>query len=64
LQGNLDPRLLFADKKTIAQGLRYYLEFGRKHPHWIFNLGHGFMPGTPFENARFVTDWVKEQEWG
>jgi len=63
LQGNLDPRLLFADKKVIETALNPYLKFGRKHKNWIFNLGHGFLPGTPFENARFVTDWIKEQKW-
>ena len=63
LQGNLDPRLLFAGKKVMEQELGKYLAFGRKHQNWIFNLGHGFLPGTPFENARFVTDWVKEQSW-
>jgi uroporphyrinogen decarboxylase len=63
LQGNLDPRLLFSDKKTIEKELEKYLVFGREHKNWIFNLGHGFLPGTPFENARFVTDWVKEQKW-
>ena len=63
LQGNLDPRMLFADKKAIEKELTKYLNFGRKHQNWIFNLGHGFLPGTPFENARFVTDWIKEQPW-
>ena len=63
LQGNLDPRLLFADKKTIEKALQPYLRFGQKHQNWIFNLGHGFLPGTPFENARFVTAWIKEQKW-
>ena len=63
LQGNLDPRLLFADKKAIEIALIKFLGFGRKHQNWIFNLGHGFLPGTPFENARFVTDWIKEQKW-
>ncbi len=63
LQGNLDPRVLFADKKVIEAELSRFLDFGRKHQNWIFNLGHGFLPGTPFENARFVTDWIKEQQW-
>ena len=63
LQGNLDPRLLFASQAAIETELKKYLAFGRKHQNWIFNLGHGFLPGTPFDNARFVTDWVKNQEW-
>lgn len=63
LQGNIDPRLLFADKKAIETELNKYLDFGRKNKNWIFNLGHGFLPKTPFENAKFVTDWVKAQDW-
>ncbi len=60
LQGNLDPRILFADKKSIEKELNKFLQFGQKNKNWIFNLGHGFLPETPFENAKFITDWVKE----
>ena len=63
LQGNLDPRLVFADKKAIESELVKYLGFGRKNQNWIFNFGHGFLPESPFENAKFITDWVKEQDW-
>jgi len=63
LQGNLDPRVLFADKVTIEAELKKFLDFGRKNQNWVFNLGHGFLPETPFENAKFITDWVKDQKW-
>lgn len=63
LQGNLDPRLVFADKNTIETELKKYLDFGRDNQNWIFNFGHGFLPGSPFENAKFITDWVKGQDW-
>ena len=63
LQGNLDPRVLFASKEAVEKELQQFLDFGRKHQNWIFNLGHGFMPETPFENARFITDWAKNQNW-
>lgn len=59
LQGNLDPRILFADKNSIEKELNKFLVFGQKNKNWIFNLGHGFLPETPFENAKFMTDWVK-----
>ncbi|MCF6243291.1 MAG: uroporphyrinogen decarboxylase [Bacteroidales bacterium] len=59
LQGNLDPRILFADKKSIEKELVKYRNFGRENKNWIFNLGHGFLPETPFENAKFITDWMK-----
>jgi uroporphyrinogen decarboxylase len=63
LQGNLDPRVLFASKAAIEKELNKFVDFGKKRQNWIFNLGHGFIPETPFENARFITDWVKNQEW-
>lgn len=64
LQGNLDPRLLFSDQKSISETLEKYVDFGSKEQKWIFNLGHGFMPGIPFENAKFVVDWVRQTNWG
>jgi uroporphyrinogen decarboxylase len=63
LQGNLDPRLLLADKDTILETLEKYVSFGSKNQNWIFNLGHGFIPGIPFENAKLVVDWVKQTDW-
>ena len=63
IQGNLDPRLLLADKDTIIETLEKYIPFGTNNQNWIFNLGHGFIPGIPFENARLVVDWVKQTNW-
>jgi len=63
IQGNLDPRLLLADKATIIETLEKYVTFGSKHQDWIFNLGHGFIAGIPFENAKLVVDWVKQTDW-
>lgn len=63
LQGNIDPRLLYSSQPEIEKALQPYIEFGRNNQNWIFNLGHGFMPGISFENARFLTDWVKRTDW-
>jgi len=63
LQGNLDPRLLFADQAAIEKELLKYMEFGKTEYKWIFNLGHGFMPGSSFENAKYIVDWVKTTNW-
>ena len=63
LQGNLDPRLLMADQATIKATLERYVAFGSKNHNWIFNLGHGFIPGIPFENAKMVVDWIKQTDW-
>lgn len=64
LQGNVDPRLLFAPQEEIEKQLQPLVEFGKENQNWIFNLGHGFMPGLPYENARFLADWVKSTDWG
>lgn len=63
LQGNLDPRLLFAGAQDIEVELKKLLEFGHKEYKWIFNLGHGFLPGIPFENAKYVVEWIKSANW-
>lgn len=64
IQGNIDPRLLFAPKKEIEKRLQSYLRFGREHQDWIINMGHGFMPGLPYENAKFLADWIRSSDWG
>ncbi len=63
LQGNLDPRILLADKETIISQLNNYKFFGSEYQNWIFNLGHGFIPDIPFENAKLLVDWVKQTDW-
>ncbi len=41
--------------------LQKFVEFRKNNPtKWIFNLGHGFLPETPFEKAQFMTNWVKQ----
>ena len=64
IQGNFDPRLLYLPQPQLEQALQPLLKFGRRHERWILNLGHGVLPGTPVENAKFVVDWVKAQDWG
>lgn len=63
LQGNLDPRLLYAGKGQIEAKLKEYINFGKENQNWIFNLGHGFMPDTPYENAKFMADWIRNANW-
>jgi len=63
LQGNLDPRLLLADRSAILETLEKYVSFGSQNQNWIFNLGHGLISGILFENVKLVVDWVKKTNW-
>ena len=63
LQGNLDPRLLYASAEEITAELKKLKPFFQKNSKWIFNLGHGFLPDIPFEHARLVVDWIKQTNW-
>ena len=60
IQGNLDPCVLFASKEKIREETERILDrFGSGDGH-IFNLGHGILPMTPPENAKYLVDCVKE----
>ena len=63
IQGNMDPRLFFSDKKEIEKYLMGLSNFGKKNTNWIFNLGHGFIPGIDVKNVNFLVEWVKNYNW-
>lgn len=63
LQGNLDPRYLYQSKEEITKQLEKYKPYFQENQDWIFNLGHGFLPDIPYENAKFVVDWIKTTQW-
>jgi len=63
IQGNMDPRIFFSDKKEIERYLVNLTSFGEKNTDWIFNLGHGFIPGIDVNNVNFVVDWIKDHNW-
>ncbi len=60
IQGNLDPVLLFADKKTLRERTRDVLRRAGGRPGHIFNLGHGILPETPVENVKALVQYVRE----
>ena len=64
IQGNLDPRMLYASESELANYLESYKDFGTQHNDWLCNLGHGFMPGLPIERAQQIVQWVKTTDWG
>ena len=58
VQGNVDPGLLFGSKDSIKERIIDVVKKakGRKH---ILNLGHGILPGTPEDNAKFFFETGK-----
>lgn len=60
VQGNLDPFVLYADKKVIKDKIIQLFERMRGEKGFIFNLGHGIMPDIPFDNVKYAIDTVKE----
>jgi uroporphyrinogen decarboxylase len=60
IQGNLDPCVLFGPKEKIRLETERILKgYGSGTGH-IFNLGHGILPQTSPENAKYLVDCVKE----
>ena len=55
LQGNLDPAVVLASESAACDGARAVLAANGGHPGFIFNLGHGVLPGSdPDVLARVV----------
>lgn len=60
IQGNLDPAVLCLGRKAIRAQVERILRQAGGRPGHIFNLGHGILPQTPVENARYLVDCVHE----
>lgn len=60
VQGNLDPHILYADKKVIKERIHRLFNRMRDEKGFIFNLGHGIMPDIPFDNVKYAVDVIKE----
>ena len=60
VQGNLDPSVLFGPQRGIEQAVRRILGENNGRSGYVFNLGHGVLPGTPVDNVRFLVDKVHE----
>ncbi|NPA55525.1 MAG: uroporphyrinogen decarboxylase [Epsilonproteobacteria bacterium] len=58
IQGNMDPTRLYSQEATKEAVL--HIADVMKDKHHIFNLGHGILPDTPWENVKYFVDLVKE----
>jgi uroporphyrinogen decarboxylase len=60
VQGNLDPIVLYADQEFIRRRAGRILDQAAGRPGHIFNLGHGLLPDTPYENVVALVAMVHE----
>jgi len=60
VQGNMDPVLLFSNKKVIRAAVTDILRRNAGRKGHIFNLGHGILPTTPIDHVEAAVDWVHE----
>ncbi len=58
IQGNLDPIALLLPEDKLEKRIGDIIERGKAAKGHIFNLGHGILPETPPEKAKFVVDTV------
>ncbi|HWA73434.1 MAG TPA: uroporphyrinogen decarboxylase [Polyangiaceae bacterium] len=61
VQGNLDPLLLDAPRELLAARVDDILARVAGRNGHVFNLGHGILPETSPEAAKFVVDYVHER---
>jgi uroporphyrinogen decarboxylase len=59
VQGNLDPAALFSPPDVVAARTRRVLADAGSAPGYIFNLGHGILPGTPIESVHAALDVLR-----
>ena len=60
LQGNLDPMALFASPDYLRRQVHDLLSQVDPCKGYVFNLGHGILPDTPYENVRLVFREIRE----
>jgi len=61
VQGNLDPAVLFAEPSYIRQRVRRILSQTAGRRGHVFNLGHGILPDTPYDNVVALVGMVGEE---
>lgn len=60
VQGNLDPVALLGGRDFAIRRTKDILDRVGGRPGHIFNLGHGILPGTDWEVAKAVIEYVHE----
>jgi len=58
MQGNLDPIALLATWPALETRAQQVLDQAAGETGFIFNLGHGLLPGTPVDQVKRLVDYV------
>ena len=61
VQGNLDPSALLAPWEVVEREALDVLARADGRDGYVFNLGHGVLPGTPVETLQRLVDLVHER---
>ena len=61
IQGGLDPKILLGDKEEIKKNTEKYLNIFKDYPY-IFNLGHGVLPGIKPETIEYIIQLVRNKK--
>ena len=59
IQGGLDPKILLTDQENLKKEVLKYLDVFKDHPY-IFNLGHGILPGTDPVMVEYLIKTVRD----
>lgn len=59
IQGNLDPKILCGDWKSVESAVKKILDTVGGRPGHVFNLGHGILPETPEENVISLVKFIQ-----
>lgn len=62
IQGNLNPERLLGSQEEMIDEVERILETMKEEKRFIFNLGHGVLPTTPFDSLQALVKRVKSYE--
>ena len=57
-QGNLDPLALLTDAESVERAAAAQVADAGTAPGYVFNVGHGLVPGTPPDNVAALVDAI------
>jgi len=63
VQGNVDPIVLFGEKKGIEEAVTQCLQKARGAKGHVLNLGHGVMVGTPEEGVAHFFEYNRSMTY-